>query len=453
MIKKNLSFLYLIAGYTLFLGVLFAIVMPLYKVNLRNEHLLLLIFITSLMLLPFADYIFTKIKIFSDEASIPIIDIETIDLIISINSLDDFLEDKFNTILHIMGVKNGLLLFYDKEHDKYKTYSHVENEKELINSIKIDENNILFKIINSADDVIVKRKLNYAINFEKNIYKEIKKLAGEVVVPIYYQDMFVGLMVLGERKSRFTNEEIKTLKIFASKIAILTINSFFKNEKIKKKSLEKEHKLAKRIQKKFLPKLEIELHNLNSLMFFNSSYEVGERIHDLFENNRELRITAYGIKKTENSPIILLPAVRVLIQSYARLNYSPVETISKMKETMHTRGIISEELDIMHMSIDSNGKMEFYSENYPIPYIYSLKKLRQKKFSANSQLILNSDALIFICSKHLKILIDDNIILIEDFLNKNSELDLFLIRDNILKLLDISDNDYIFLTLVRFGKK
>ena len=136
-------------------------------------------------------------------------------------------------------------------------------------------------------------------------------------MPIYYHRMFLGLIVTGGQRRRFSPGEIRLLKIFASKIAILSVNRFFLDEIVRKRELEKEYELAARVQKKFLPpaggvmgRFELRVyHETASLMIRNFTIFSKTMPED------DIRVSAYRIKGNIAGTSILMPGVQSVLQS------------------------------------------------------------------------------------------------------------------------------------------
>lgn len=446
--RKKKSILIFLLGHLIFIIVLLAFIIPLYFVGLKDEHFLLFVIVISLVLLPLLDHFYYRVKTIDGSNNLTDIDLETIDSILGMKSLDDFLEDRFNNILEMLSVRNGMLIFYNREKENYKIYQHFGDDKKIYYDTIIDNSSILLKIINSADDIIVKRKLNLNLNFEKKIYDELSKLNAEIIIPMYYQNIFMGIMVFGDRKLKFKNDEVQALKILASKIAILSINSYFLNENLKKKELEKEHELGKKVQMKFLPNTELKYKNIKVLLYFKSSYLVGEKIYDVFQHNDEVRVTAYGVSNIENNPIILLPAVKALLQAYTRLGFEVQKSVSHMKSTVRDRGIIDEDLDIVHISVKTNGEAKYYSKNYPAPYIFYNGQLSKVKSTIQNNVMLKPGALMIFCSNKVNEKIKSHFHNFELFLKKQKKGQLNIIKEYLLELLNSNNDDYVFFSII-----
>jgi hypothetical protein len=342
--------------------------------------------------------------------------IQTVDSILNIESFDEVLKSTFDRILGLIHVKSGLLIFYFHDKDEFNIFYRRDKRKKVIRKARIENSNILFKIINGPDDVIIKNKLNKSIHFEKTIIEEMEKLNGEVVIPIYYHDMFLGLIVIGDRKRRFSNREMRLLKVFASRIAILSVNSFFFNELLKKKEVEKEYEIASKIQKRFLPDADARIGRIAIKVFHETASLMTREFYDIFVNDLiedDVRISAYRLLGNITGTSIYMPGIQALLQSFSRLGLPPSRGVMKLQKIIREGDIIQEDISIFHSSIRQNGEFTFCNSNYQSPLIYrrSSKLLRriegEKKGATNRLKIQHGDVLVIACKSFFNIINSD----------------------------------------------
>ncbi|HXK65001.1 MAG TPA: hypothetical protein PK348_01930, partial [Spirochaetota bacterium] len=84
--------------------------------------------------------------------------IQTVDMFLSLQSFDDIIKVIFDKVLQYIGVKSGLLIFYSHASDDYTIYYQKQQKQKVIRKAHIDKNNIIFKIIQSGDDILIKSK-------------------------------------------------------------------------------------------------------------------------------------------------------------------------------------------------------------------------------------------------------------------------------------------------------
>ncbi len=155
---------------------------------------------------------------------------KTVDAVLNMRSFDEILKETFDRILDFMKISSGILLFYYPDRDEYNIFYQKNHRRKMVRSARIENDNILFSVLKGPDDIIIKNKLTQRDNYERSVIHEMDKLHGEIMVPIFFRQTFLGVIVMGPRKRKVSQRELSLLKIFASKIAILSINNFFFNE-------------------------------------------------------------------------------------------------------------------------------------------------------------------------------------------------------------------------------
>ncbi|HPI16025.1 MAG TPA: GAF domain-containing protein, partial [Spirochaetota bacterium] len=303
----------------LFVALLIAMASTLSALGPGGPFSAVFFFVVIFSLLPVANHLHTIIDSFISPIRYNDLYVQTVDSILSIGSFDEVLRATFDQILDLISVETGMLIFYYHDRDEFNIFYQKNRRRKIIRNARIAKDNILFRVIGGSEDVIVRSKLNPSIHFENSIIAELDRLGGEVAVPIYYHRMFLGIIVTGWRRRRLSPGEIRLLKIFASKIAILSVNSFFFGEIVRKKELEKEYELAAKVQKKFLPsaggvmgRFEIRVHHETASLMIREFY-------DLFENDSvedEIRVSAYRIRDNIAGTSILMPGVQSVLQSF-----------------------------------------------------------------------------------------------------------------------------------------
>ncbi len=342
--------------------------------------------------------------------------IQTVDSILNIESFDEMLKSTFDRILELIKVKSGLLIFYFHDKDEFNIFYQRDKKSRIIRKAKIENSNILFRIINGPDDVIIKNKLNKSIHFEKTIIREMERLNGEVVIPIYYHDMFLGLIVIGDRMRRFSNREMRLLKIFASRIAILSVNSFFFNELLKKKEVEKEYEIASKIQRKFLPDADAKIGRITVKVFHETASLMTREFYDIFVNDLiedDVRVSAYRMLGNITGTSIYMPGIQALLQSFSRLGLPPSRGVMKLQKIMREGDIIDGDISLFHSSMKQNGEFNFCNNNYQSPLVYRkssklIRLIESRRRGATTRLkVQPGDVLIIACRSFFNLINGD----------------------------------------------
>ncbi len=363
------------------LNLLFIAVLTLCSVFFKYEglnNLMIFLFFGVLIftVMPMMNYLRTLINSIISPIRYNDLYVQTVDLILSVESFDDVLRDTFDQILDFIRVQAGMLIFYYHDKDEFNIFYQKNKRKRMIRRAKISQDNILLKIINGPDDIIIKSKLDPGVHFQQGIIDELERLGGEIVVPVYYHDMFLGLIVIGGRKRKFSPGEIRLLRIFASRIAILSINSFFFSEMVRKKELEKEYELASKVQKKFLPASGVTSGRINVRVFHATRSLMIREFFDIFPNDSaedDVRISAYRILGNIGGTSILMPGIQSVLQSFARLGFSPDRVVSRLNRGIRDRELLNEDLALLHGSIKQSGEISMRNDGYSSPMIYRKK--------------------------------------------------------------------------------
>jgi hypothetical protein len=387
--KNRLKNLLLTYGLNLmFTGCLVLVSLFCYYERMEGRTLIFFFAVLIFSLLPLLNYIRTAIDLIISPIRYGDLYIQTVESILSLESYDEVLRETFDQILNLIRVKTGLLIFHYQDKDEFNIFYQRDSRKRTIRNARIMSDNILFKVIAGPDDIIVKGKLNPAIHFENTIIGELENIGGEIVVPIYYHEMFLGLIIIGERRRWFSENEIRLLKIFASKIAILSVNTFFFNEMVKKKELEKEYELASRVQKKFLPDNNFTSGRISIAVFHEASSLISREYYDVFQNDLvedDIRVSSYRIRGNITGTSIIMPGVQSVIQSFARMGFPPARVLTRLNRIAREKGLQREELIILHGTVKQSGEFSFINDGYPSPLLFRRKEKKLQPVRGNDK--------------------------------------------------------------------
>ncbi len=446
----------------LFVSLLLAFAGGLAMLELDGIFSVVFFFAVIFTLLPVVNYLHTIIDSFISPIRYNDLYVQAVDSILNIESFDEVLRATFDQILNLISVGTGMLIFYYHDREEFNIFYQKNRRRKIIRNARISKDNILFRVINGPEDVIVRSKLNPAIHFEGSITAELDRLGGEVVVPIYYHEIFLGLIITGGRRRRFSPGEIRLLKIFASKIAILSINRFFFGEIVRKKELEKEYELAARVQKKFLPPAGAVIGRFEIRVFHETASLMIREFYDVFENDAvedDVRISAYRIKGNLAGTSILMPGVQSVLQSFARLGLSPPGVLARMKRIIRARRLDAQDLIIMHGSLHRDGEFIFSSYGYPDPLVYRRGEglqphRREGRGSARSLRMRPGDIMILCCDSFYRTIIG-NLPGFGELIERDSGAPLSRLRSSMVRSLSedrpAATNDRL-LVMVRMGE-
>jgi hypothetical protein len=389
------------------LDLAFVILVAIFAVffNLRGAggtYLVIFFAILFISLLPLVNYFHGVIESKISPSSYDDLFAKTVSSIMNITEFNEFLKKTFDRTLDLFKAGSGLLVFYYPESDEYNIFYTRGNRRKLIRNARVEKDNPIFSALSGADSILVRSKLDPEDPKDLKIIAEMEKYRGEIVVQIFFQEIFLGLIMVGGRKKRFTAGETGLLKLFASKIATLSINSFFFHELLRKKELEKEFELARKIHYRFLPDAEVNLgpiairvqHKTNSLM--------SREFFDIYHGGRELRLSAYHLASDITGTSIYMPGIQALLQCYAKLGYSPSSTIRKLNDLFREKDLLDDEIAILNASLESSGRFTFSNSGYQQPFLFRkktgrLEHLKQGAKRGLTSLILSPGDVIAVC--------------------------------------------------------
>ena len=409
--KRIIQNLYNPSIHVIFIGIIFATTWIVHMAGYEGHAFILFMVLLTITVLPLFTYLSHRIETQVSPVRYMDLYIQAVDSILAIESFDAMIKSIFDQILNCIHVRYGLLLFYYHDRDEYTIFYQKDRRKKVIRKANIENDNILFKVIQGADDVIIKSQLNEAIHFERAIMHEIGKLDGEVVVPIYFHDIFLGLIIIGDLKRRLSQREIMLLKAFASKIATLTVNGFFFKEIVQKKELEKEYELAMRIQQRFVPDTSLSYGTIRARVHHQSRSLSSREFFDLFVNqgdSDDVRISSFHMLGSLALVSLHMPSVQSLLHSYARMHLSPSQCIKKLQKIIKDTDIMDEELSVCHAMITQAGELQVSCHNHSSPMVYSgkktkrLKKLKPKKGTVEKLNLKEGDLLFMGCTPFME---------------------------------------------------
>ena len=358
--------------------------------------------------------------------------IQDVDSIINIENFDEMLKETFDRILSLMNARVGRLFFYNHRKSEFELFYQKSRKRELTNEIEIQSKSVLMEGINGPNDILIKGWLDPLNIRDNHLIEELKRLESEIVIPIYYQKTLMGLILIGEKK-RFTEKEIRILRIFASKIAINVQNSFYFSNILTKKELEKEYELTYKLQKQFMPYTNLRSGRLNFQIYHRAASSVTREFYDVFPvdpESEEIRVSAYRIHGDIKETSILMPGVKALLQCFARLGYSPRESISVLAKIGTEKDVLLGDFSILHSLIRQDGTMVFCNTGYPSPFLYTknssefLAVLGDGTGVRELKLSLGSGDILIIASKRLYKFISGSMDEFRGILDKNCSLSL-----------------------------
>jgi hypothetical protein len=271
-----------------------------------------------------------------------------------------------------MNARVGRLFFYNHLKGEFELFYQKGRRRELPYDVEIENNSILMDGLNGPNDILIKGWLDPLNMRDMELINELERLDSEIVIPVYYHKTLMGLVLIGEKK-KYTEKEIRLLRIFASKIAINVQNNFYFSNVLKRKEIEKEYELTYKLQKQFMPYANMRAGRLNIQAYHKAISSVTREFYDIFPVDpapSEVRVSAYRIHGDIKETSILMPGVRALLQCFARLGYSPKKSITVLAKIGTEKDVLLGDFSILHISVMQDGTAAFCNTGYPSPFHY-----------------------------------------------------------------------------------
>ena len=427
----------------LYIIIIFFISSYLFSQGLGGKYFILLIILFNLSTLPILGFFLNRIDSIINPTSYNYQYIKIVDSILNIQTFDEIIHKIFYFVVKDIKAGFGHITFYRNETDVFDIVYQNNRAREIKRREKTESDRIFLKNMKGPDDIIIKAKSNKLNEKETEIIKALESINTDIIVPIFYNNRIFGLIAIG-RKRRITEREIRLLKLIAFKLAILSVNNYYFNEIRKRREVEKEYELTYKIQKQFLPKPSLESGKIIIKAYHNTASSLTREFYDIFVNNEspdDIRISAYRVYGDVKETSIFMPGIQAILQSYARLGFSPEKTLSKLKNLVKQRDVLNGDLMIFHSSIKQSGEFICCCSDYPAPFLYqhSLKKMKHLTIESELQCLKiklePGDIIIAACGYYFGILSSD-IQKYSDIINQNHSLPLEEIKDKLLNALN-----------------
>ncbi|MFW6366392.1 MAG: GAF domain-containing protein [Spirochaetota bacterium] len=419
------------------------------SIAVHAEYFFLFSLILIFVMLPLTDHFSRIIQKGGGLTITPDAYIETIDSIIQINSIDEILSSQFNSILSLLGLEEGTMIFYDREREEYTVYLKKVNPDTFTPTLTLDYDNVLLRFINSPEDIIIRSSIAGKLSVERSLVKMMDHLNAEIIVPMYFSGMLTGAMLLGNRDTPYTSEEISALKILASKIASLSINSMFWKELARKIELEKERKLELRVQRSFLPEERLMTDSCSVSVFFNMNAVLFDRFHTLFAHNGITFFVSYRTLPENRSTLIFLPPLAILIETFICAGEPLLDAVIKSKKYIMERNMFDAPPQTFVCSISPDGTLSFQNETRIEPFLFNGTSLI---YPAKPGTLVKGDMFIY-TNTHIKKIFIEYSIEIAGILSSHANSTTDQVRDALIRFLHSINiiQEKSFFALFRYG--
>jgi len=353
-----------------FTALLTAIAYKAKDLDVRVEYFILFIIIFTVVLFPIIDYFINNTPFLKRKKVRTELYLDTIDSIIQLDSIDELLSLQFNKLLSVISLSEGRMIFYDREKDEYTLYLKTLKPDSFTAIEKLEYNNILLEVLNTPQDIIQKNRIGDALQFERRLLSEMTRLNTEIIIPMFFSDILTGALLLGKRESPYSDDDLSALKIFASKVASLSMNAAFWKEMTRKIELEKERKTELRVQRSFLPMANRIMPHAQAVIYFLMSSILFDRFYNLFRYKNSIYFISYTIIRDNRSTLIFLPSLAVLFETFIKSDMNIEQSIYEARQILADKGMYESSPRLFVSSLNSDGNFFFINETKVTPWLF-----------------------------------------------------------------------------------
>jgi len=355
MFNKVTAGIYAALGHLFFALIILSMAMPLFFVGLNDEYFVLYLSLIIVITFPVLDYFYVFLERVVLIQPDKIISPEKIDLVLESQTPSRLVNDGFEQILSAFSVRSGKIIIYNKGSDSYDIYEQNGIKKRVVQNALIDRDNPLFRNFIHQNAIVYRKRLNPEIGYEKKVIEEMTRLGGEIAIPIFYYERFLGVLVLGERRMRYSADDISLLSTFASKIGILFVNSFLWKESLSKSDIKREYEMGLKVQRSFNSPCNTRIGNVEYSVYVKEGEET-RYFHCIFSTENGIHISAYEQTGSYQGAFVFSPILIPVSQTYARMGYSPGDVVEKTEWVIAEKTLVEGSFPIIHIAIDQSFK-------------------------------------------------------------------------------------------------
>ncbi|MBP8081585.1 MAG: hypothetical protein KAZ87_00135 [Spirochaetes bacterium] len=399
------------------------------KTGMESGHFGALCFIVAILLFTVFDYFSDLFDSLFEKKIDYQYYIKTVDSLLSIKTIDDFLYKAFPMLVQLTHSSSGAIFFINQDNEDFEYYRFSAGKIRKEEVFEFDSESPLVKIMNHPDDIIIRRDMDRNLSFEKSIVAEMDKFGADIAAPIYYHDIFIGIVCLGGITRNVSSDDCATIKIFTSKAGSIQAHYFLTKEMIKKREFEKEKAIALKVRKSFFPVNEASNSVCEVGLFANTRSLLTDLFYDIYKKDDSVLFSYYTTGKETYDSLIFMPAVKVLIQTYIRMGYNVKDSVLMAKNILISKDLIDDNFSICAGLINSDI-LDYYAENMPNPCRISRNSIEE----INGSIKVGTGDLIVFVEKEMKDIIDEKMLKGHSEISFIRDRRAYIIAENILEL-------------------
>lgn len=365
--SKLLIRMYYLSGHLLFALLIGAICIPLYYTGLDGGYFIMYMTFVCLASFPLLNYYYSFIDRRSRVHADKIISPERIKLVLEAETTSRLLDAGFDQILAAFSVRSGKIIIYNPDSDSYVIYEQNGARKKTIRDVQFDRDSPLIRHFSSQNAVVYRKRLSPENDGEKKLYDEMLRLGGEMAVPIFYYERFIGVLLLGERRIRYSLDEIALLCSFASKIGILFLNSYLWRASLAKGDVKREYEMGFKVQHSFNSSPSGKVGELEYAVVLKPGMEPFF-FYSFYPADRRSCVCIYRQNSTQQGALVFYPLLIPLTQTYSRFGYSPAETVAHAVRLIDDKKLLEGSFPMIHLS--ANGEVSWFRSGFSAPLLF-----------------------------------------------------------------------------------
>lgn len=357
------------AAYAVYTGIALILFVAVGMFDIRREHFMFFTVIVSLTMLSLFDFVDEHLYRYAWDRYEHRQYAGLIDSMLGIRTLDEFLEDGLQHLALLFGVQEVSVFLLNKRTDEFTAYTRRGGRTRRQNTVPFDTDSAIVRMMNSPEDVIVRRRINPQLSIESALVAEMDAARAALAIPVFYKGIFLGIVCIAGEHRNYSHDELSTARIFAAKLGSLHANLFLVREIVHHRELERERDTALRVRRSFFSKHEVKNSSCDVSISAHSGGLISDLFYDLHLDGDRIICSAYSSGRGGYDSLVFMPAVKVLLQSFLRMGRSLDDAVDRTLAVLNERALIDEQFSMMAGIVDGATVQYRMVNNHP-PILY-----------------------------------------------------------------------------------
>jgi hypothetical protein len=362
---------YSLLGHFVFTIIVFLMVFSMHLMGVSGLYFILFASLVMLTGLPLLNIFYSRQDHLRRDRENVYISPEKIDLIFRSETLDQLVSETFEKMLSLFSVSKGVIVIFNIHTQNYEVYERSGGSGCVLTNPVITKDNPLLKYFSENRKTVIRKMFDSRQENVLQIIEELDHFNAEIAAPIIYSEQILGMLMLEGRAEKFSARDIEIIQSFASKIGIVYMNGFLWKETVRKKDIEKEFELGRKMQNNFNPPESGIMGGYEFHITLHRGHGTFRQYCDLYSELGDLSVTLFTNDDMTPGSFVFLPSIIPLTQFYFRKGASPSEVVSKVTDTISLRGIAEAPLMMSHFHFSDKG-VSWARTGFGDPLLYDL---------------------------------------------------------------------------------